>query len=107
MKIQKGSFFWIIFISFSIIVIIFNNLRNTQYQVASFGKTGAIIVDKQSGEAWITDSYEIGSKQTIYLKPVGYCGYQKNNWTYKADEKKSNKNTTWLIWFKRKLFNSP
>ena len=81
------------------------NLRCDQYQVASFGKAGAIVIDKRSSEVWVTDTYGIGAEQTIYLKPVGYCGYQKNGWTYKADEKRNNKNTTWLIWLKRKLFN--
>lgn len=87
-----------------IIVVFAVNLGiSSKYQVANFGERGAIVLDQQTGEAWVTDGYEVGKETIYYLKPVGYCDSQKPTYKYKPDEQRNDKNTNWLTWFQRKV----
>jgi hypothetical protein len=96
---------FVIFILFFLI-----GQNQTQYQVASFGSMGAVVIDQQTGEAWITDSYDDISgnrynttEKKFYLKPLSYCDYQKEGFSYKPDEWRNKNNSTWWIWLKRKI----
>lgn len=83
--------------------------KSCRYKIASSGKNNAIVIDTYTGEAWITDKYEIPkafsseTEEITYLKPVGYCDQQKEAYKYTPDEKRNNRNTTWYIWLSRKL----
>ncbi len=79
----------------------------SKYQVASFGQNGAIVIDKRSGETWVTDSYiqhigQPGEETIFYLKPVGYCDSQNDDYAYTPDEKRNDKNTSWDMWLRRR-----
>ncbi len=99
---------WATVLVIFILFLVMNQSHN-KYQVASFSSTGSVVIDQQTGEAWVTDSYDgykhfTGtSEKIIYFKPIGYCDGQNDTYTYKPEEKRNNKNTTWWIWFKRKI----
>lgn len=79
--------------------------KDTHYQATQYGNSGAIIIDKRTGEAWVTDSYEesVGNstEKIIYLRPIGYCGEQNENYTYLPEDKRNSKNASWLMRLKR------
>ena len=93
-----------------LLIIIFGfffSREAVRYQITGCGQDRAVLVDRYSGEVWITDTYTTstgihGHETIFFLKPVGYCDKQKDNYTYKPDEKRNNKNTTFEEWLKRK-----
>ena len=87
---------------FIVIVASTLNLNRTKYQVASFGSSGAIIIDQQSGEAWVTHIWN-ASGTSISLQPIGYDGTQEDFCTYKPDDRRNNENATWWLWLKKKF----
>lgn len=81
-----------------------------RYQVASYGNAGAIIIDTETGEAWIMEGeakgknpYRFDSRTmpcTNYFTPAHYWS-QDLETNHCRPDKTRNNNADWWTWLKR------
>ena len=83
----------------------FSSPRCQRYQVARHDKNRAIVIDTQTGEAWTTEKFIDREYAETCLSPINYYPCQNDDWTYKPNERRNKKNTTWGVLIRR-LFSS-
>lgn len=97
---------WILIVGFVFLIFFGGFGESSNYQVASYGTSKAIVLDVKTGEAWIAEESKYGETKTILL-PVAYQGKQNDYKTnyYTPEHTKNDQNSSWWTFIKRK-FNS-
>ncbi|MBY0110021.1 MAG: hypothetical protein K2X90_02855 [Candidatus Babeliaceae bacterium] len=98
---MKNNIFWIPAVIFLGLYLLLP--KHSEYQVARYGQERAIVIDSHTGEAWVTEEYNYNNQNNTTLVPVGYSGYQKDEWVYTPNDRRNNKNISWLRWLSRKF----
>lgn len=82
-------------------------LNRDRYQATSIGKQ-AFVIDKHTGEAWISiQSNDPINNSNLELVPVYYeKGGQWSFGSYDPEKSRNDEHADWNTWFKRKLRSS-